>query len=504
MTVTVRWLLAQRRLGLVLRGGGIGMTNSIGFVATTELTDPTPWLSGGEMVLTTGMGVPADAAGRRSYVQRLADNGAAALGFGAGLTLPSAPSDLVTAADEIGLPLLEVPLPTPFVAVAQTVVDETARQQTHAQTVAGKAQQRMTRAAVSGGPSATLRELSVGCSGPALLLDRHGRPMYTHPAGIDPEVLRQVGEQVREHQDTSAVGPAPGGIVVTQHIRVGRRGYGYLAVLLDHDPQPTDHVLIGHANSLLALDFEKPGRLRAAQRRMNAAALQLLMSAGADLGEAQRMVAEAADTRGLRVLVVLGAADRAAALAESLERHLVAAARPVFLLSAPDGGEITVVLRGEDDVEFADRLFDGVPTATRQRLLLGLSAPHSVTRLTEAVAEARLAARAGHAGNPPLDTAAMAGRTLLTDRASRIMLEQLAGSLLTPLREHDTDHDSALLPSLRAFLEHNGQWEGAATAAGVHRHTLRARIAKAEEIVGVDLDSARVRAELLLAMIATD
>ncbi|NED68829.1 PucR family transcriptional regulator, partial [Streptomyces sp. SID10244] len=56
--------------------------------------------------------------------------------------------------------------------------------------------------------------------------------------------------------------------------------------------------------------------------------------------------------------------------------------------------------------------------------------------------------------------------------------------------------------SVRAYLEANGQWEAAAASLGVHRHTLRGRIARAEEILGCDLSIARVRAELLLAIIA--
>ena len=97
-----------------------------------------------------------------------------------------------------------------------------------------------------------------------------------------------------------------------------------------------------------------------------------------------------------------------------------------------------------------------------------------------------------------LDAARMAGRTLLEDPATRAALGQLAGTLIAPLHASDP----ALVTSLRAFLEHHGHWEAAATAAGVHRHTLRARLARIEELLGVDLGSARVRAELLLALLA--
>lgn len=82
---------------------------------------------------------------------------------------------------------------------------------------------------------------------------------------------------------------------------------------------------------------------------------------------------------------------------------------------------------------------------------------------------------------------------------TRKILATLAETLLAPLAAHDTAHGTDLLHSLRAFLEHNGQWEAASAALGVHRHTLRSRVERVRSLLGADLDSAHVRAELLLA-----
>ncbi|MEV7739535.1 helix-turn-helix domain-containing protein [Streptomyces sp. NPDC088921] len=79
------------------------------------------------------------------------------------------------------------------------------------------------------------------------------------------------------------------------------------------------------------------------------------------------------------------------------------------------------------------------------------------------------------------------------------ILATLAEAQLAPLAAHDTAHGTDLLVSLRAFLEHHGQWEAAFTALGVHRHTLRSRIERVRGLLGADLDSAHVRAELVLA-----
>ena len=54
--------------------------------------------------------------------------------------------------------------------------------------------------------------------------------------------------------------------------------------------------------------------------------------------------------------------------------------------------------------------------------------------------------------------------------------------------------------SLEAFIECNGQWEAAARRLYCHRHTLRYRIRKIEELTGRDLGSARDRIEFWLAL----
>lgn len=64
----------------------------------------------------------------------------------------------------------------------------------------------------------------------------------------------------------------------------------------------------------------------------------------------------------------------------------------------------------------------------------------------------------------------------------------------------DRARNGDLIESMRVWLEHHGQWEPAAARLGVHRHTLRKRIRRAGELLGRDLDSPGVRAELWLAL----
>ncbi len=73
-----------------------------------------------------------------------------------------------------------------------------------------------------------------------------------------------------------------------------------------------------------------------------------------------------------------------------------------------------------------------------------------------------------------------------------------------PIEDGEGEYGGELLRSLEAFLEHNGQWEGAARELYCHRHTLRYRIRRVEELTGRDLSSARDRIEFWLALRARE
>lgn len=505
MGVPVRWVLSQPDLALELKGGGAGLSRPITLVLTTELAEPFRWLSGGELVLTTGIGMPLSAADRADYLRKLKERDVAAVGFGTGLSHPTVPADLVAAADEFGLPLLEVPLPTPFAAVTKKVMARLAEQQYDAVLRVSRAQPRMTRAVIHGGARATLRELATAISATVLLLDPAGRVVEAQPKMAAEEALAQVRGLVGGGSGSavSRVSVLPGGAsVAVQTIAVANVVYGYLAVLGSAPLGHVEQVLLGHANSLLALDFEKPARLRAAQNQLNSHALGLLLSDDLDRTPAWAQVRHAADTEGLvRALTVLcESASVAEHVEESVDRRVHHLGRQLFAHRA--GNQVTVLLRGTDDSRFAHGLLKQVRSTESKTLRAGLSGPYPVERLAEAIAQAELTASAAEFGGTPLEFAELAGHALLTFPATRQVLDALAETLLTPLADYDTQHGTELLPSLRAFLEANGHWESAAAALSVHRHTLRSRIARIETVLGCDLAVARVRAELLLALIA--
>ncbi|EUA66022.1 purine catabolism regulatory -like family protein [Mycobacteroides abscessus] len=272
----MRWVLDQPELKLTLKSGAAGVGREINLALTTELADPAQWLSGGELVLTTGIGLPKSSRDRRRYLRSLDENNVAALGFGTGLTFDEVPPELVSTADELGMPLLEIPLRTPFAAVVKAVSTRIAELEYDAVLRASRAQPRITRAIVNGGVQAVTAELDDRCEPVSWCwIPGHGG---RQPSAQSRCRDRQFGAGcIVSGCLGGGAATGPGITVSQQAIGVGGTSYGVLAVVSKTPLTFVDQVLLGHANSLLALDFDKPSRLQEAQRRLNGQALGLLL-----------------------------------------------------------------------------------------------------------------------------------------------------------------------------------------------------------------------------------
>src|SRR5438093_2409686 len=121
MALSVGDLLKTPGLDIRLMAGASGTSGPIRWVHVSELEDPTPWLKGGEILLTTGMGIGKTPARQRAYVDRLRRAGLAGLGFGTGFSFRSIPKPLADAADRVGFPVFEVPYAVPFIAITEAV-----------------------------------------------------------------------------------------------------------------------------------------------------------------------------------------------------------------------------------------------------------------------------------------------------------------------------------------------------------------------------------------------
>lgn len=421
------------------------------WVHIIEVADPGRFLRGSEVVLTAGVwrasGVTAD-----EYVARVAEAGAAALGYGLVAADEPWPADVVAAAERHGLTCFVAPVSTPFVAIVERFVaskraewEAPLRRQLdhHAAMVAALRAER--------GPGSVLRVLR------RLL----GRPVALRAQGV-------------------GYGEAP---VPSYEVPVIGAGLADASLLL---PEPMDELDVGlqtavaAAMPFLALELERERAIRATERRYALEVLDWIESGTGDqgaIGHRLELLGFPADG-GVLALVVRGLA-----VAE-----VEALVRPGSLV-VERAGEVVVV---------ATEAPDRPPIAG----YAGVGRQGATDELRASILQARKAVETLQARGRPgwLSHDQLASPTLLLDLQDPALLRATGEAVLGAIVTADAERGSDLLHTLAVFLDHGGRWQETADALHVHINTLRHRLKRVEELTGRSLASTADRVDLFLAL----
>ncbi len=375
MELTVASLIGE--LGLTLASGRAEEQAHVRFVHSTELADPTPWLKGGELLLTTGLQLKGPKL-QREFIERLVEHEIAGLGFGTGFTHRRLPAALLAAARKHDFPLFEVPYELPFIAITERAF--------------------------------------------AQLLDERYEMLQRSMVG---DVLAE----------------ALTGHLYPEDLQARLRPFG-----------------IGEQVAVLAFRTSDPTAAAAAVERML---------------ERRRVPSLVAIRAGLLCAVIDAPQDGGGAM----------------------GALEPVALARELRAELASRFGEAHAAASR------VGPTHS---LRMSFHEARCALEAVRLRNGDGAEVAtyedLGAFQLLLSLQDDEALLSYCRSVLGPIEQGEGDYGDELVRSLDVFIEHNGHWEKAAGALYCHRHTLRYRIRRIEQLTGRDFSSARDRIEFWLAL----
>lgn len=486
---TLRTLLGRRDLHLRLVGDAAALPpgsldHPLRWVHNSDLTDPTPFLANDLALLTTGTQfADDDAAGARAYVHRLVDRGVVALGFGTEVHRSGIPADLAAACAAANLPLFEVPYGTPFIAVARAHAEAIAAQAYARRSWALETQRALSVAALRPhGLESTLTELSrrLGCW--VGMYDAAGQLVHEHPAGGSSSAIDEAASDLLA-RGGSANRVVESGDAPHTLLTVGRAGHlRGVVVIASGTLDPETRGVVTAVIAMAGLSLEQSEQLARSRRRLHSQLLAALLAG--DPALVRRVLGSLPPAP---VVVAIAAGQRHGVVMEWWERQRTEVPA-AFLAESEDG---LVMCLAVADAGVLDEV------AARTGVRIGVSAPEEYSGFSRAHAQALTALRrsgegvaryADHAESSVL--AAFA-----TDEARLI-----AESRLAPLRRHDGQEGSELERSLRVWLEHDTRLEPAAAALGVHRHTLRTRIAQAAMILDADLTSFPARAELWAAL----
>ncbi|MFI2408046.1 PucR family transcriptional regulator [Micromonospora chersina] len=236
MFPTVREVLALvpvRHGAPRLVAGDAGLDRPVRWVHVAEVPDIATLLGGGELVLTTGIGLPADDAGLRAFIGDLADVGVSGLVVELGRRYVSGvPRVMAAAAERRGLPLVELRRATPFVRITEAVHALIVDAQLTELRATEEIHQRFTELSVEGAEPAEVVRQAAELAGCPVVLENLSRQVLAYdPAGESAELLLDGWEQHSRRirpAGRTAYDPDSGWLVTT----VGARGQDWGRLLL--------------------------------------------------------------------------------------------------------------------------------------------------------------------------------------------------------------------------------------------------------------------------------
>jgi purine catabolism regulator len=501
--------------------GEAGLDGPVRWVHITELTDPASFLKGGELVLTTGMPLPQDAAGVRRYVDELADVGAAALVIELVRRYHRPPDALVDACRVRGLPLVTLAKDVNFLEVTQVVHALLLGNQADAMRRTQRVHEAFTALTLRGaGPEDVVRA-AAEMSGRTVVLEN-----LVHQALICEPSGGTVEEALTgwEHR-SRATGTGEGTVVqgpegwLTAPVTYQGERWGRVAMLpagpdgpafgpedrtvlertamaltvarLIH-PTPWEHT--AHRNALR--DLVEHRHRSAEDARARCAALGL----------------PADRSRFVAVLVDLpsggGGQEAEARLLQGL--HATGVAGLVGEL-APGRVGVLLALRPAQPWRPVVEQVCGAVHGGEPRPVVSVGS--EVRDLAESARSFREAARVAEAtpGGLPLpegrsfhELSDIGLRRLLYALREDTRIQEYTERQLGRLIEHDTQHGSDLLTTLRHYLDAAGNKTTAARRGGLARETMYQRLRTIERLLGRDLESGEERTELHVALAALD
>jgi purine catabolism regulatory family protein/PucR-like helix-turn-helix protein/diguanylate cyclase with GGDEF domain len=495
MQMTVRELVddSDLRLRVVVDGP---LDVPVQWVHTTELADPSRYLQGGEVILTTGVWRAAGVTSER-FVAPLAGSRVAALGYG--LPEPDAvvPDDLIAACRARGLPLFAVPFEMPFIAVSRAFVDRFVGQRERALRAVVRRNDRLVRAAGHGAGLAGL----LAVLDPALRAWVAGPGARATPAG---------GGRLPPEPELRAVLAAAGGVQPDPPVPVGGwwvfpiaavgRTEAHLVVWAGEALSDAQRAAIDQTLPFLGLELAHARATRETERRLAAELVDLVLAGPAQLQAASaRLETFGLDPAGPLVAVACES-ERLDECLDALERALGELGLPA--IAAAHGGELVAVLGRPGAAagleELARRLharLDGGVVGIGGLADDARGLRRSVLEGRQACRFARLRRDGGYAAHHQVGS-----HSLLLALQDEDVLAAFRRALLEPLEQHDARRRTELVRSLELFLSSGGRWQATAQALHVHVNTLRHRLARVERLTGRDLSSMEDRVDFFIAL----
>lgn len=506
--------------GVVAGSAGLGRT--VRWVHVSELTDIATLLTGGELLLSTGIALPDRAAALRAYVGDLVDVGVAGLVIELGRRyadrLPEALVDAAAAAD---LPLVALRRVTSFVEVTQAVHEIVVNAHLQELLASEEAHRAFTELTLTGSGPQGVVDLIASMADRPVVYENLARRVIAHAtAGRDVDAV--IGDWERRSRAAPLTGDDGHGWLA---VDVGARGttWGRLVMPVGEVTTPRHRMLLERGATALVMRQLIDREAASLEQQTHRTLLTELASATAtvadlpDRAEALGVPLRRRHLTGLVVRVVTDCPEDLPALVRAVASEAATELRALqtqALVGPLDDDHVAVLLalrevRSTDRVvrALAERLRRTPPRTGSHRLVVGVGAP--VARPDQAgvtLREALLVADSadGSTGAVVTRLQDLRLRGLLHLLREDARLQNHVERELGPLLAHDAARGTDLVAVLSAYCRAGGNKARTATRAHISRASLYDRLARIERILGVDLADPEIVLSLHVALLARE
>ncbi|MEU9919327.1 PucR family transcriptional regulator ligand-binding domain-containing protein [Streptomyces sp. NPDC051001] len=491
------------------------------WVHITELTDPASFLKGGELVLTTGMPLPDDVPGVRRYVDELANVGAAALVIELVRRYHRPPDALVDACRLRGLPLVTLAKDVNFLEVTQVVHALLLGNQADAMRRTQRIHEVFTALTLRGaGPEDAVRAAAEMCGRTVVLENLAHQALICEPSGGTVEEALTGWEQrsraTGAHDPTATCGPAGW---LTAPVEYQGERWGRVVMLPARTDGPAfgpEHITVlertAMALTVARLTHHTPWERTAHRNALRDLVDQRHRSAQDAHARCTALGLPTDRSRFVATLVDLRTGSGGTEAETHLLQELRAAGASALVGElAPDRIGILLALRPSQPWRpIVERLCSIALGLAPQAVV---SVGSEITDLSDTARSFREAVRVAEATPPgqPLppdrsfhELSDIGLHRLLYTLREDTRIQEYAEQQLGRLIDHDTQHGTDLLTTLRHYLEAAGNKTTAARRGGLSRETMYQRLRTIERLLGRDLESGEQRTELHAALMALD
>lgn len=468
--LTVHDLINIEVLKLHAIAGQAGTKRMITWAHTVDLSDPWRWVSPGDLVMTTGGGMPSGSDEQIAWLEQLVQSSASALVYAPKDGAPSLSSEMLQAADRLLFPILRGSFELEFVKLSHFVIESVLNAQRERFNASERLFQTYAQA---------LREAHDLAGRLAILATTLDLHLTIEDAVTGTFIVENRSAQKPPLDQVERI-PIPG------------RSRSNLLVARKHDRSVTDPLLVRSLVGLLGIELERMMISRDLQRDEGAALIRGLLDTETDFVLA-RPILEQRGLVGSLVSLLVKPSEHGPWTADELH-HAPAFHRAGPLLLIEDG-LLLAITQNEPSV------FEALADNLGENTVIGISGPiTAATGIRESFRQARLAlAQAQDIGSKMLHYGEaetgliMAPKSLAEARA-------LVGRYLGPLIEHDRSQGAALLNTLLIFLENDGNWKATALDLEIHRQTLVYRLKLVEQLTGIKPTSTQGIARFWIAI----